>query len=66
MKHWIKTAFLFLFSLNIWAMAPIVAIGDLHGDYPETLRLLRKAEIIDEGLNWNGKNSILVQLIRTR
>ena len=54
--------FICLFSWNILALPPIVAIGDLHGDYPGTLNLLKKANIIDEGSNWVAGETILVQL----
>lgn len=65
MKQLIKhTALLLLslFSVNTWALPPIVAVGDLHGDYLETLKLLKKAAIIDQDLNWIGGHTILVQL----
>ncbi len=38
-KH-IALLLLSLFSLKTWALPPIVAMGDLHGDYLETLKLL--------------------------
>ena len=65
MKKSIKNTILFLmalFSLNSFALPPILAIGDLHGDYPATVKLLKKAKIIDHGLNWIGGDTILVQL----
>ena len=52
----------FFFLIKAWSLPPIIAIGDLHGDYEGTLTLLKKAEIIDEQLNWIGGNKILVQL----
>ncbi len=51
-----------LFTVKALALPPIIAIGDLHGDYEGTLTLLKKADIIDEKLNWIGGNKILVQL----
>ncbi|RIA86531.1 Metallo-dependent phosphatase-like protein [Glomus cerebriforme] len=39
----------------------IVAIGDLHGDYIQTIRILKLADMIDDNKNWSGGNGILVQ-----
>ncbi|KAH9821567.1 Metallo-dependent phosphatase-like protein [Melampsora americana] len=39
----------------------IIAIGDLHGDLPNTIRVLRLAEVIDMKNKWIGKKTILVQ-----
>ena len=41
----------------------IVAVGDLHGDYINTLQTLKMADIIDEDNNWKAGNSILVQTV---
>ncbi|KAJ3377077.1 hypothetical protein HDU92_008641 [Lobulomyces angularis] len=38
-----------------------MGIGDLHGDYDNTVRILTHQQIIDKDLNWNVKDSILVQ-----
>jgi hypothetical protein len=40
----------------------VVVIGDLHGDYEFTTRLLKKAEVIDNNLNWIGGQTIIVQV----
>ncbi len=39
----------------------IVAIGDLHGDFDECVRLLRSAELIDKRNRWIGDKAHLVQ-----
>ncbi|CAG8593923.1 9212_t:CDS:2, partial [Dentiscutata erythropus] len=39
----------------------IIAVGDLHGDYEQTLEVLKMSRILDEKENWIGKNGILVQ-----
>lgn len=39
----------------------IVAIGDLHGDLPHAVRVLRLAELIDMRNKWIGKKTVLVQ-----
>ncbi|KAI8833897.1 Metallo-dependent phosphatase-like protein, partial [Chytridium lagenaria] len=40
----------------------VIAIGDFHGDLPNTLRVLRMAKLIDDSSNWIAKpNTILVQ-----
>lgn len=39
----------------------IYAIGDLHGDLPNTLKILRMAGLVDEMNNWAANDSILVQ-----
>ena len=40
----------------------IVAVGDLHGDYPVWLDIARGAGVIDSGNHWAGGKTILVQL----
>jgi len=41
----------------------IIAIGDLHGNVKNTLKILKKAEVIDPIYGkWNGGNKILVQV----
>ena len=39
----------------------IVAVGDLHGDYLNTLRVLRMADVVDEEGNWSGNVDLFVQ-----
>lgn len=40
----------------------IVAIGDLHGDWALTLKILKIAKVIDDDKNWIGKDTIVVQV----
>eukprot|EP01084_Bolivina_argentea_P129507 228718_1 len=39
----------------------VVAIGDLHGDLSQTLKLLQLTGIVDENGTWIAKDTILVQ-----
>lgn len=39
----------------------IVAIGDLHGDLPNALKVLRMTGVIDENQEWTGDVGFLVQ-----
>lgn len=39
----------------------IIVIGDLHGDFDLTIRLLKLANLIDSNLDWIGNDTILVQ-----
>ncbi|KAF9426109.1 hypothetical protein BGZ94_006940 [Podila epigama] len=38
-----------------------VAVGDLHSDLPQTLAVLRLANVIDQDENWSGGQDTLVQ-----
>ena len=40
----------------------VVALGDLHGDFQATTRVLRTAQLIDEEHSWIGGDATLVQL----
>jgi hypothetical protein len=40
----------------------IVALGDIHGDYNLCIKLLKIAKVIDDDLNWIGKDTIIVQV----
>ena len=42
----------------------IVALGDLHGDLPNTLAILKFSNIIDEDEHWIGGDAIFVQTVR--
>jgi hypothetical protein len=46
---------------SIPAVPRVVAIGDVHGDYEATLRVLRLAGAIDEQAQWAGGELVLVQ-----
>lgn len=39
----------------------IVAIGDLHGDLPNALKVLQMAHAVDAQGNWSGEIDVLVQ-----
>ncbi len=39
----------------------IVAVGDVHGDYNQFEKVLRDAKVIDEGCEWIGEKTHLVQ-----
>lgn len=41
---------------------PVVAVGDLHGDYDAYVTILRNAGLIDAKGKWSGGDTILVQL----
>ena len=40
----------------------IVAVGDIHGDYEAFIKILEGTGIIDDELNWIGKETHLVQI----
>lgn len=50
-------------SNEILSPRRIVAIGDLHGDYKQTIKVLHLANMIDDNKNWSGNNGILVQTV---
>jgi hypothetical protein len=39
----------------------IVAVGDLHGDYPNALKVLKMTDVVDDDGNWTGKVDWFVQ-----
>lgn len=39
----------------------IVAVGDLHGDYPNALRVLHFSGVVDESGNWSGNVDFFCQ-----
>lgn len=39
----------------------IVAVGDLHGDLPNALKVLQMAHVVDAEGNWSGEIDIFVQ-----
>lgn len=67
----IKAALSLLLTLFVSALAAtsnacdrrIVALGDLHGDLPNTLAILKFANIIDEDHHWIGGDAIFVQTV---
>ncbi|GET90941.1 serine/threonine phosphatase, putative [Leishmania tarentolae] len=40
----------------------LVAVGDLHGDYEQSVAVLRLAGLIDNSNHWIGEDALLVQL----
>jgi hypothetical protein len=72
-----KTKTLFLFALFILAflthsyaatiqcvwtgVEKIVAVGDLHGDYKNFVKILKGTSLIDSKLHWTGGKTFLVQ-----
>lgn len=42
----------------------IVALGDLHGDLPNTLAILKFSNLIDQDHHWIGGDAIFVQTVR--
>jgi len=39
----------------------VVAVGDLHGDYPSFIAILQGTKVIDQGLHWAAGRTHLVQ-----
>ncbi|KIJ52500.1 hypothetical protein M422DRAFT_26084 [Sphaerobolus stellatus SS14] len=39
----------------------LVAVGDLHGDYDNALKVLQMANVVDKNENWSGKVDYFVQ-----
>jgi hypothetical protein len=54
---------LVLLALPVSAAAQlrIVAVGDIHGAYPEFVGILQKTHLIDTNLQWIGGTSVLMQ-----
>jgi len=44
------------------AVDRIIVIGDLHGDWNETIKSLKLAKVIDNNLNWIGGETVVVQI----
>jgi len=40
----------------------IIAIGDLHGDWEMTIKVLKSAKVIDDNLDWIGHDTVIVQV----
>ena len=40
---------------------PIVAVGDLHGDLPAALAVLKMADVVDDAGHWKAGATVLVQ-----
>jgi hypothetical protein len=39
----------------------IIAVGDLHGDLPNALKVLQMAHVVDAHGNWSGEIDFFVQ-----
>ena len=48
--------------LIIPAAKRVIAIGDIHGDYDLAVESFKLAGLIDDNLNWIGKDTIVVQV----
>jgi len=47
----------------VWTgVEKIVAVGDIHGDYKNFIRILKGTQLIDEELHWIGGKTHLVQI----
>ncbi|MFQ6081835.1 MAG: metallophosphoesterase [Candidatus Aminicenantia bacterium] len=66
----IFTFFIFTFLTNLYAASiqcvwtgieKIVAIGDIHGDYKNFVKILKGIKLINEELHWTGGKTHLVQ-----
>ncbi|KAJ9052409.1 hypothetical protein DSO57_1034434 [Entomophthora muscae] len=48
-----------------WTIPRIVAVGDLHGDHQNAVKVLKMTNVIDADLKWaGGDRTILVQTVR--
>ncbi len=68
-----KSLFLFVLLTIAWPVSShaqyawqnverIVAVGDVHGAYPQLIALLQGAKLIDANLDWSGGSTHLVSL----
>ncbi|MDQ6699454.1 MAG: metallophosphoesterase [Acidobacteriota bacterium] len=49
-------------SRAVWTgVERVIAVGDVHGDYPQFVDVLRSAKLIDDQNNWSGGKTHLVQ-----
>jgi len=69
-KTFILSLFIFSFLFNLYAdsiqyiwtgVEKIVAVGDVHGDYEDFVKILKGTELIDKELHWTGGKTHLVQ-----
>jgi predicted MPP superfamily phosphohydrolase len=62
--NFINYIYLFFFIYSATKAVPgrrVVAIGDLHGDYDQAVKVLQLANLVDKNAKWIGKNDTLVQ-----
>lgn len=68
MRHTVPKGFCALLLLLLsssgfgWAKDRIVAIGDVHGSYPQFVSILRRVGLIDDRRQWIGGSAVLVQI----
>src|SRR4051812_2017211 len=43
-------------------MSKTYIVGDVHGEYDKLVRLLKDARLVDDALNWSGRQAVLVFL----
>ncbi|MCK4495124.1 MAG: metallophosphoesterase [Candidatus Aminicenantes bacterium] len=69
-KTFILSLFIFSFLFNLYAdsiqciwtgVEKIVAVGDVHGDYEDFVKILKGTGLIDKELHWTGGKIHLVQ-----
>lgn len=69
-KTFILSLFIFSFLFNLYAdsiqcvwtgIEKIVAVGDVHGDYENFVKILKGTGLIDKELHWTGGKTHLVQ-----
>ncbi len=53
---------LLLLAATAYAQGQVVAIGDVHGAYPEFVSILQQTSLIDGNRKWIGGSAILVQM----
>lgn len=41
--------------------APVVAVGDLHGDYAAYIAIMKEAKLVDDKGRWTGGSTVFVQ-----
>ncbi|KAK3821457.1 MAG: Metallo-dependent phosphatase-like protein [Benniella sp.] len=59
--HWDQAGTAHALPVSAQVSRRIVAVGDLHSDYPQTLAVLRLANITDENANWRAGSDTLIQ-----
>jgi predicted MPP superfamily phosphohydrolase len=62
----VSISLIYLFAASIqceWTgVEKIVAVGDLHGDYKNFVKILRGTRLVDKELRWKGGKTHLVQI----
>lgn len=63
--HWDQATTVDALPVSAQVSNRIVAVGDLHSDYSQTLAVLRLASIIDKDNNWSAGSDTLIQTVTT-